>query len=434
MPKLLTDAGLRGLRGTPGKRDEVADELVPGLRLRVSGRSKTWILRQRAGGKVRTVTLGQFGSGSGELTLAAARTKAVEVQGDIREGKVPVAARTPARDRRGPSVREAIDRFMAEYCPDKEVKRPEAYRWQFDKYVVPRFGDWRIAAIGKNDLREFLRSLRDTHGLTTSRRVGGLCKRFFRWCAKQDIIEADPMALVDLPGKEAVRRRTLKDAELKVLWQATDPASNVGELNKAGRPKVHPSMYPWGAYFRLLLLLGQRRGEVANMRWDAIDLEARTWTLEPEETKADRSHIVPLPDPAVEILESLPRLTCQRDGETVLSAYVLTTRGHASISAFSKAKGWLDTEMERLHGSPIPDWRIHDLRRTVSTALSSLGVLPHIRRAVLNHALEGVDRVYDQFDFLEPKRQALDLWAKRLGEIGDGKPSGSNVVSLKGGK
>jgi integrase len=424
---ILTDAAVRGLKAPRGQRLERADELVRGLRVRVTPGSKVWILRQRAGGKVRTITLGAFGDGEGELGLAAARTKAVKVQSEIAEGRVPVPAVSRQRIRQGPTMATVIDQFMIEYCRDKEVKRPEAYRWMFDKYIVPKFGDWLIAAIAKQDLREFLRAVRDNHGLTTARRVGGLCKRLFRWAGEEDTIPVDPMALVTLPGKEAVRQRTLKDEELRAFWLATDPASDPRDLNDAGRTKAHPSMFPWGAYFRLLLLTGQRRGEVANMRWDAIDLKAHTWALEAAQTKSDRAHLVPLSPPVVKLLEALPRITVEHDGVVVPSPYVLTTNGRAPISSFSKAKRWLDDEMVLQLGGPIANWRIHDVRRSVSTALAKLGVEPFIRRRVLNHALEGVDRVYDQFDYLEPKRQALELWARHLAAVVEDGPDGVNV-------
>jgi hypothetical protein len=67
----------------------------------------------------------------------------------------------------------------------------------------------------------------------------------------------------------------------------------------------------------------------------------------------------------------------------------------------------------------------------MSTNLAKLGVEPFVRRRVLNHALEGVDAVYDQFDYLEPKRVALNIWATALAGIVGGGPDGGNVVTLK---
>jgi integrase len=267
--------------------------------------------------------------------------------------------------------------------------------------------------------------------MTTARRVGGLLKRLFRFAVGRDVIEADPAAALMLPGAEVQRERTLTDPEIKMLWLATNPASRADERNKAGRLKPHPSMFPWGAYFRLLMLTGQRRGEVANMRWASIDLDKRTWALEADETKSARPQLVPLSPAAVELLRDLPRLSYEQDGETVASPYVLTTNGRAPIADFSKPKRWLDDEMVRLARAELPDWRIHDLRRTVSSKLAELGVEPFIRRRILNHALEGVDKVYDRFDYLERKRAALDLWAKHLAEIIKGKSGGDNVVPLR---
>jgi hypothetical protein len=95
-----------------------------------------------------------------------------------------------------------------------------------------------------------------------------------------------------------------------------------------------------------------------------------------------------------------------------------------------------DMEMDAL-----PHWQLHDLRRTCSTNLAKLKVDPFIRRRVLNHALEGVDKVYDHHDYLDEKRAALDLWAGRVSAIVNGggpddqaeQDDAGNVVQFKRG-
>lgn len=432
---MLTDAKIKGLKAPAGQRLEFPDELVPGLRLRVTASSKTWILRQRLGGKVRTVTLGPFGDGKAALSLSKARTAAHDVQGRAEEGALPVASvRASGAD--GKRVSDAIDLFMRRHAQEK-VKRPESYRWMFDKYVVPHFGDWQTAAVTRRDLADFLDVIADKHGMTTARRVGGLCKRLWRFALSRDLIVTDPAAGVILPGAEVQRDRALEDREIRALWTATDPANKVEGLNKAGRPRPHPSDYPWGPYFRLLLLTGQRRGEVAAMRWDAVDLDAGTWALSAAETKSDRAHLVPLPKMAVDLLRTLPRHKIKAsDGSEALSPWVLTTNGIAPVGGYSKPKGWLDAAMLEVLGkeksdAELPDWRVHDLRRTVSTNLARLGVDPFVRRRVLNHALSGVDAIYDRFDYLDAKRVALSKWADALAAIVDDRPVGANVVELK---
>ena len=382
----LTDTKVSGLKPRQGERIEIGDDVVIGLRIRATANAKTWIMRVRAGGKVRTITLGPYGRGDDELGLAQARMKAIQTKEEIDGGAIPM----PARGRPAPSNRFAdqIDVFMQRYAKER-VKRPEYYRWQFDKYIAPHFGDWDIAAIKRRDLTDFLDKIADAHGVTTSRRVGGLLKRLFHFCASRDVIENDPAAALMLPGAEVRRSRTLTESEIVALWKATDPASDPGEKDKRGRIKAHPSTYPWGAFARLLLLTGQRRGEVANMKWSAIDLDGRTWAI--EETKSDRAQLVPLSDPALDVLRGIPRMEyLDADGEKRLSDWVLTTGGHAPISDFSKPKIRLDAEIgKRLKVQKVTPWRWHDIRRTVSTNLARLEVEPFIRRRVLNHALEG---------------------------------------------
>ncbi len=428
---LLTDSKIKALKAAAGERREYPDSVVEGLRLRVSQRSKAWALRVRAGGKVRTVTLGDFGEGDGKLGLASARTAAIAVKESIGEGRIP-APSTISRGRASNRLRDVIDSFQARYAAER-VKRPEVYRWQFDKYVIPEIGDHDITLVKRRELADFLDRISDRHGVTTARRVGGLLKRLFKFAASRDIIENDPAAALMLPGAEKQRERTLTEAEIKALWLATDPATKPRDRNQAGRIKPHPSDYPWGAYFRLLLLLGQRRSEIATMRWAAIDLEAGTWALEASEVKSARAHLVPLSGAAIEMLKSLPRVTVTDEkGDLRPSDWVLTTNGRAPIADFSKPKRWLDTAMSRHFEGEVPHWQVHDLRRTVSTNLARLGVDPFVRRRVLNHALTGVDAIYDRHDYLEPKRRALDLWAAYLGSaIGRGVFT-TNVVAING--
>ncbi len=439
---MLTDAKIRGLRGEPNVRREYKDGLVEGLRLRVSTASKVWIVRRKLGDGVKTHTLGPFGSEKGELSLAEARRRAVEIESDAKSGIVPTRA-SPRRmgpKRRGHvTLNEFIETFMNVHVADRGVKRPEAYRWLLTKYAVPAFGEWELRAITKGDCKTWIADLRERHGTTTARRAAGLFSRLLNFADDQEVIDHSPMSKVSLPGTENVRKRVLNPRELKAFWQATDHAFNANELNRAGRPQSHPSDYPWGAYFRLLLLTGQRRGEVAAMRWASIDLEEGNWFLEADETKSDRAHIVPLSPLAVELLRGLPRLsTTTADGKNKPSPFVLTTNGSVHIGMHSKPKRWLDAAILELlkrddEDAELPHWVVHDLRRTVSTNLARLKVFPDIRRRVLNHAPEGLDRIYDQFDYLDEKREALTIWASSLLHIvGQSPQPPDNVVPIRG--
>jgi integrase len=162
------------------------------------------------------------------------------------------------------------------------------------------------------------------------------------------------------------------------------------------------------------------------MRWKDIDEKECLWTLPREATKADRLHEVPLSDLAVEILQSVPRTS---------NEFVFSTNGKTPISGFSKAKAKADktaaflqlqadgqdrpTE-KQIAESMLPDWRLHDLRRTVASYMARLGTAPHVIEKVLNHssgAISGVAAVYNRYAYTEEKRAALDTWSRALEAI-----------------
>jgi hypothetical protein len=48
---------------------------------------------------------------------------------------------------------------------------------------------------------------------------------------------------------------------------------------------------------------------------------------------------------------------------------------------------------------------------------------------VLGHVVGGVRGIYDRYEYLDEKREALDLWAKRLRDIVE--PPLENVIELR---
>jgi integrase len=198
-----------------------------------------------------------------------------------------------------------------------------------------------------------------------------------------------------------------------------------------------------------LLLTAQRRDEVASMEWTEIDLGKATLTMPREKTKNNRAYEVQLSVPALEILKALPRLG---DG------LMFTTTGETSVSGFSRAKRRLDTAMIRARrralGLPesdealrevlriptnkplpeeIPNWTLHDLRRTAATGMARLNFPPHVVDKVLNHVsgtIRGVAAVYSRFEYLEERRAALEAWGRYVTNLTCEQLS--NVVALHG--
>jgi integrase len=158
--------------------------------------------------------------------------------------------------------------------------------------------------------------------------------------------------------------------------------------------------WPAGAIVRLLALTGQRFGEVAGMAWGELDLQGALWTIPAARMKGKRPHEVPLSQPALAIIASLPQVS---------SVWVFPARGTGPTKNIRPAKARLDLL------SGVSDWTIHDLRRTAASGMARLGTAPHVVAEVLGHARSGVtSTVYVRHQYLEEKRAALEAWAAEV--------------------
>jgi integrase len=253
-----------------------------------------------------------------------------------------------------------------------------------------------------------------------ARNLLGYAKRLFGWALAQHAFglpesPAERLRPKDIVGKKVVRQRVLSDAELSALWWA------------AGGMK-----YPYGPLFRMLVLTGQRKSEVAKSRWREFDLLNKVWTIPAERMKMDAPHVVPLSNDVIAILEALPRF---KKGDYLFS----TTFGAKPVNGFSKSKSRLDAailvqlredadELERIE---MEHFTIHDIRRTMRTGLSALPIPDRVRELVIAHAQPGLHKVYDQHSYLDEKRRALDLWAARVRSIVDLAFAAENIVALR---
>jgi integrase len=304
----------------------------------------------------------------------------------------------------------AIDRTFGAVAAHwiEKVAKPKNDSWklqerQLERYVLPHWRDRRIVEIRRNDVRELVEGL---EGDVLPNRILTLIKTIFRFAMSRDWIDASPVEGIAKPKAETERDRVLGMDEAKHIWEGA------GLLG-----------FPQGSFIRVLQLTAQRRTEVAAMRWEDVDLDAGTWTLRTADTKSDRTHLVPLSAPAVEILQALPRL----------GVYVFTTDGETHISNFAKSKARLDSFIAAKGGKMQP-WTLHDLRRSAATHMVRLGVSEEVVGRVLNHASKGVTaKVYALHTYAPEKRSALDRWAAELMRAVEGKSDG-RVVPLRPGK
>jgi integrase len=433
------------------------DTTMPGFGIRISPQNRrVWIVAAKIAGKLETETLATTAI---MPKLVDARAKARTWLQKAKEGINPVETRKADDARKAHEAavnsitfRTLVDAYVEEYCRAniKPSSLVEVSR-HLDR-AAKFFGAKPLKDIDEADIVDMI-SVRTAKGRAS--RNGGLSeadnrlqivRRCFRWAkrtvnltTRQRWVAADPSADILRPMKPVERERVLDNGEIIRFWQACGPveAGGIG--------------WPFGPLFQLMLLLGQREGEVAGMRWSELDLTSHyievrdengqltkqqqglVWKLPAaprrnvnSRTKNSKAHTVALSDQAREIIESLPRI----EPLPGRPDFVFTTTRTAPVSGFTEAKRHVD---KRMGGGE--HWQLHDLRRTMRSGMGDLRIAPHIGERVLNHAVGGkIARIYDKAQYSDECRAALQAWGRYVEGLIDPERGRKNVVALRAGR
>jgi integrase len=401
--KALTDPGIGKIGKAPkGKRAERFDALAPGLSLRTTDTgTKSWGVYYRFDGKHQRLTIGGWPA----VAVAEARERAREIKDQAKAGIDPKVVKRAAADavrtEAAAAARNTFGRIAEIYITREcsRLKRGGEYESAIRRELLPKWQHRQMTDLRRGDLTEITDALIDAGKPMAGRRIHEITKRIFNWSMDRGDIELSPFAAMRPPVKKEPRDRVLKDDEIKALWKTW------GEM-----------AYPFGSLQKLLLLLGQRRGEIAEMRWSEVAPDGRTWIIPAARNKMGREHLVPLSDAAVAILEDLPRFN---GGDFVFTS----TSGARPVSGFSKCAA------RTIELSGVSGWTLHDLRRTCRTGLARLGVPEIVAERVVNHAKQGLVKVYDLHAYEDEKREALARWAQEVTNLVT--PPPANVVAMK---
>ena len=413
----LTDRSLSRKPPTTGQL-ELWDTVLPGFGLRISyGGRRTFFVMFRLDGRQVRRSVGTYPA----LSLAQARDQARDILRDAGKGidvkeKQAEERRAAARTRRN-TFGAVAEEFMVDHAKNLKPTTRDEYRRKLDVDILPHWGSHPIATITRADVKELLRHKARTSPVAANR-VLALVRAIFNWALDEDIIDASPAVRIK-PEPEKERERVLTDTDLRDVWRA---ASRLG--------------YPFGQLTKMLILTGQRRGEVAGLRWDEIDGD--DWRLPAARTKTGSGHVVHLAEKARAVLEECPRVDDM--------SHVLTSgaRGDLPVSGWSKFKRHIDAAIlevrredaikagdDQLKVEPIEDWTLHDIRRTVATGMRSLGIDRLVVSKVLNHAEGGITAVYDRYAADPEKRRALEVWAAKVESIVRQTPLPDNVLDMR---
>ncbi len=406
MAKALTTKAIEAAKPDDSRR-EIPDPALSGLYLVIQPSGvKSWALRYRYAGKPKKLTLGRWPV----MGLADARAAASEAIEAVDHGNDPSAAKKATKAARMEAqlserdkIKTLVEQFGKRHL--STLKSGDTVKRELNRHVVSVWGERDIHDIAKRDIIDLLDEIADSGRVVTANRVRAYLNKFLSWCAERDIIDQSPAIGVKPVAKEKSRDRVLSDDEVKWFWQACD---------REGQP--------WGHLGKMLLLTGQRLGEVVNMT--DREVSGDLWHLTADRTKNGRSHDVPLTEAAQGILGAVERIR----GD---AGYMFTTTGEGALQGYHKGRNHIANRMTEIAGQEIPHWTFHDLRRTAATGMARLGIPVRVTEAILNHVSGtggGIVGVYQRHDYADEKRAALDAWARLVAEIVEGKAD--NVVRI----
>lgn len=403
----LTDLQIRKL--SPRKsRYELSD--ASGLYLRVDPTgAKAWVFRYVFDGMRKRMTLGGYPG----VTLAMARERHGAALQDIQKGIDPgaVAQEAKARRKAAPTFADVVDELWEQELQHK--KSGHQTKYLLEANTIPAWGKRKVADIKRRDIVLLLDKIRE-RAPVVGNRVHGALSRLFNFAAERGVIDDSPCTRIrKLPEKP--RKRTLDDAEIKTLWEALNLENKAVDIYRLTKLAL-----------KLILLTGQRPGEVAGMTWAEIGEEneaGAVWNIPGSRTKNKEPQRVPLCPMALEIIDQARIYS--GDSEYVFRSSYKPEQA-ISRQALTRAVSRHWSEM----GIKVA-FTPHDLRRTLRTKLAELGVSDIVAERVLGHKFQGMMAVYNRHAYDVEKRQSLMRWEAHLAEIVSESKTHSKVIPFK---
>ncbi|HKA75597.1 MAG TPA: tyrosine-type recombinase/integrase [Pseudolabrys sp.] len=387
----------------------VPDQRCIGLAVRVAPSGiKTWDLayRIRGSGKTRRLSLGRIS----DVGLDKARERANELTSAARTGRDLIVEEEGRRA-------AAASRLTVEQLIELYVKRRVVGRLRTAKEIESRLKralspimERHAEDIRRRDLRELFDQCVEQGIEREAERRRQTVGAMFRWALSQDIVEIDPTAGLKAYDPGTPRDRVLTVEEIGRLWKWID----------SGALPRNPA-----DILKLELLIGARCGEISGLCVEEIDRDEWIWTLPAARSKNKRPRVTPLIGVARQIVET--RLS-------IVSSGPLFTAETGAVLTAAHIGHYLLSRCDQL---PIKKFTTHDLRRTVATQLTEMGVMLDLVAAIIGHEAGGREtrtlvRHYVRTDLLDRKRSSLEAWQRRLSEIIEGKSVRGNVTQFAG--
>lgn len=389
-----------------GARQGLVDVRYPGFGVRVfkTGR-KTFFYRYRFEGREYYMSLGTFGA----ITLAQATEAYRLASAKILQGDNPLEKRRAKA--RAETVEELAEKYLAEYVSRKVA--PSADRGNLKKWILPRWGGHKVESIRAADARALHRHVTDAGYPVAANRVISTVSKMINWAKDEGHVSEEmpnPCARVK-KNPETPRNVMIREGQWEAFFDSLMAART----------------YQDRLMFLSYLFIGGRRGDLAGLSWDRVDLKAETVTFKKiKDTRGRfRSLELPLSGLGARILRTLPRIPG--------SPWVFPGRDPkkpvASVSVLwgSARKGRLDSIT------------LHDIRTTAAVLMRDAGVPYDVVKYVLGHAAKDVTDRHYAFTMTRPARQASETLAAEVTHLAGAEriealfdPAGSRSLMLSG--
>jgi integrase len=347
------------------------------------------------------------------MSLGQARKLAAEVMLKVGLGQDPAADKKQSRLDTRQAMADTFEAIATTYMEREGPKLRSARNLDrmLRTQAFPAIGHVPIALLKKSHIISLLDQIEDDSGPVAADRLHALVRRILHWHAERSD-DYEPPLLKFKPRKSAseqARDRVLDDRELAAVWKVANEWDD-----------------PFASLVRFLLLTAARRNEAALMAWSEV--EEGVWTLPAARNKvaARSSKVKDLVRPLSRVaIEAMPKI----DG----CKYVFTYDGRRPLTGFSKPKQRFDERVAKVLGEPIPNWTLHDLRRTARSLMGRAGVPERHAEQCLGHVITGVQGIYDRHKYLDEMRRAYEALAHQI-EVITNPPTDNVVAFLKAGE
>lgn len=376
-----------------------------------------WRFRYKMAGKARVMLIGYYSS----ISLAKAREIAKELSARVALGHDVAGEKQERKAEALKKMEEEkhalrVSELAAEYFERQILtrwKHPDILRRRIDKDINPNIGHLRIEDVRPFHIDDMLQKIVQRGAPTIANDVLRWTRRIFDYGIKRHMLETNPTGafeIADAGGQEQSRERWLSREELVQFFQTMPKTKGFSRQNELT--------------MKLILVFCCRKMEFCGAAWEEFDFKNAIWHLPAERVKNGDAIDIPIPAPALEWLQELHCMSC--NSKWVLPARKMQHRmiPHIQESTLSVALGKIKANMPN-----VPNFTIHDFRRTARSHLAALGIDPIVAERCLNHRIKGIEGIYNRYQYFDGRKAALELWINLLLSLEKGE--NYNVTPLR---